>query len=164
MHRGAAEGLGVGFLANGGLHELRAGEVEAAAFGHEDFVAEHGQIRAARDAVAHDGGVLRDAGGGEDGVVSEDAAEVVLVGEYLVLHRQEHAGGVDEVDERQVALEGDALRAEDLLARHRDERAGLHGGVVGDDHARVAGDVADAGNDARAGKRAPLAIHAVRRP
>ena len=38
---------------------------------------------------------------GEDGVVAEDAAEIVLVGKDLVLQRQEHARRVDEIDQRQ---------------------------------------------------------------
>ena len=161
MHRGAAEGFGVSFLTDGGLHKLRAGEVEAAALGHEDLVAEDGQVGAAGDAVAHDGGVLRNARGGDDGVVAEDAAEVVLVRKNLVLHRQEHASGVHQVDQRQVALKGDALRAEELLARHRDKRPRLHRGVVRDDHARMARDVGDAGDDARGRKLAPVEVHAV---
>ena len=44
--------------------------------------------------------------GRDHGVVAEDAAEVVLVREHLVLQRQEHAGGIDEVDERQAVLAG----------------------------------------------------------
>ena len=39
--------------------------------------------------------------GREDGVVAKDAAEVVLVGKDLVLQRQEHAGRIDEIDQRQ---------------------------------------------------------------
>ena len=87
--------------------------------------------------------ILRDALRREDGVVAEDPAEVVLVGEDLVLHRQEDARRVDEVDQRQAVLGRRSLGAEDLLDRHREERAGLHGGVVGDDHDPPAGDRAD---------------------
>ena len=76
----------------------------------------------------------------EDGVVAEDAAEVVVVGEDLVLHREEDARGIDEVDEREVVVRRDLLGAEDFLDRHREERARLHGGVVGDDHHPAAGD------------------------
>ena len=39
--------------------------------------------------------------GGQVGLVEEDPAEVLAVGEHLVLHRQERAAGVDEVDARQ---------------------------------------------------------------
>jgi hypothetical protein len=43
-------------------------------------------------------GHLRDARGGHARLVVEDAPEVVAVGEHLVLHGQEGAAGVDEVD------------------------------------------------------------------
>ena len=102
--------------------------------------------------------------GGEDGVVAEDAAEVVLVGKDLVLQRQEDAGGIDEVDERQAVLHGDALGTEHLLDGHREERAGLHGGVVGDDHHPPAGDRADAGDDAGGGAPPHSRVHVPRGP
>ena len=74
------------------------------------------------------------------------------------------AGGIDQVNERQRAFEGDALRADELLGRLGKERAGLHGGVVGDDHAGNAGDIADARDDAGGGDVAPLLIHFVGGP
>ena len=58
----------------------------------------------------------------------------------------------------------DALGAQHLLARHREERAGLHRGVVGDDHHAAAGDRADAGDDAGRRRAAPLGVHAPRGP
>ncbi len=110
------------------------GEEESAAVGHKDVVAHYRQVSAAGDAHAHDGGDLRNALGRHDGVVAEDAAEVVGVGEDIFLQRQEDAGGIDEIDGRDVIIEGDVLRANDLLGRHREKRAGFHGGVVGDEH------------------------------
>ncbi len=97
-----------------------------------------GQIGAAGDAHAHDRGDLRDAHRGHDGVVAEDAAEIVLVGEDVFLQRQEDAGGVDEVDGRDAVFDGDGLGADDLLGGHGKEGAGLDRGVVGDDHAELA--------------------------
>ena len=164
VHRGAAQRLAVDLLADGGLHQRRTGEIKSAALGHEDLVAEHRQVGPARHAVAHDRGVLRQTGGGDHRVVAKNPAEIVLVGTNLVLHRQEHARRVDQIDERQPALEGDALRTEHLLARHWDERARLHRRVVGDDHHRAARHAADAGDDTRGGKHAPLPVQAVRRP
>ena len=67
-------------------------------------------------------------------LVVEDAAEVLAVGEHVVLQRQERAAGVDEVDARQPVVQRDLLRAQVLLDRHRVVRAALDGGVVGDDH------------------------------
>ena len=55
-------------------------------------------------------------------------------GKDLVLQRQEDAGGIDEVDERQAIFQGDPLGAQHLLAGHREERAGFDRGVVGDHH------------------------------
>ena len=46
----------------------------------------------------------------------------------------------------------------------RKERAGLHGRVVGDDHARNAGDIADARDCAGGGNAAPLFVHFVGGP
>ncbi len=137
VHGRAAEFFGGIFLADGGLDERRSGEEEAAALGHEDVVGHDGQIGAAGHAHAHDGGDLRDAHGGHDGVVAEDAAEVVLVGKDVFLKRQEDTGGVDEVERGDAVLHRDGLRAEDLLRGHGEEGPGFHRGVVGDDHAEA---------------------------
>ena len=90
-------------------------------------------------------------------LVVEDPPEVVAVGEHLVLLGQERAAGVDEVDARQPVLARDLLGAQVLLDRDRVVRAALDGGVVGDDHARPAGDPADAGDDP--GARRIAAVH-----
>ena len=141
------------------------GEVEAAALGHQQLVAQHRQVAAAGDAVAHDGGELRDARGRDDGVVAEDAAEVVLVGEDLVLQRQEDAGA-NRRGRRAAGGSRMAMRwaRSTFLHGHREERAGLHRGVVGDDHAAAGRRRADAGDDAGRGDARPLGIHPVRRP
>ena len=123
------------------------------------MVGHDGEIGAAGDAHAHDGGDLRDAHGGHARVVAEDAAEVVLVGEDVFLKRKEDTGGVDEIEGGEVVLHRDVLGAEDLLGGHGEEGAGLHGGVVGDDHAEAAGDATEAGDDACCGRAAPFGIH-----
>ena len=92
VHGGAAQLFGGVLLPDGGLHQRGSGEKEAAAFGHQHVVGHDREIRAAGDAHAHDGGDLRDAHGGHDGVVAEDAAEVVLIGEDIFLQREEDAG------------------------------------------------------------------------
>ena len=86
-------------------------------------------------------------------LVEEDPAEVLAVGEDLVLQRQERAAGVDEVDARQPVVQGHLLRAQVLLDRHRVVGAALDGRVVGDDHALAAAHAADAGDDPRARAR-----------
>ena len=110
------------------------GKKKPAAFGHQDVIAHHRQIRAARDAHAHDGGDLRNAHGAHHGVVAEDAAEIVGVGKDVFLQRQKNAGGIDQVDRGDVIFDGDILRANHFFRGQREERAGFHRGVVGDDH------------------------------
>ncbi len=164
MHGGAAEVFVADGLADGRFDQRGAGEIQTTALRHEQFVAQDGQVAAAGHAVAEDGRELRHAGRRDDGVVAEDAAEVVLVGKNLVLERQEDAGAVHEVDERQAVFQGDALGAERLLAGHRKEGAGLDRGVVGDDHHGPALDGADPGDDAGRRGAAPVAVHAPGRP
>ncbi len=50
------------------------------------------------------------------------------------------------------------------MARGGEKRAGFHGGVVRDDHARNAGDIADAGDSTGGGDAAPLLVHFVGGP
>ena len=74
---------------------------------------------------------------------------------------QKNAGGIDQIDRRDAILDGDVLRANHFLRGHREERAGLHRGVVGDDHHAAPGDVAEAGNGAGGGRAAPFLVHFV---
>ena len=119
----------------------------------DGLVGHRRHVGAAGGARAHHDGDLRDALRGQVGLVEEDPAEVLAVGEDLVLHRQERAAGVDEVDAGQVVLGGDGLRAQVLLDRDRVVGAALDGRVVGDDHDLAAADPADAGDDAGARAR-----------
>src|SRR3546814_10211144 len=80
-------------------------------------------------------GDLRDAERGQIGLVVENAAEVLLVRKHFVLHRQERATGVDQIQTRQTILARDFLCAQMLLDRDRVVTAALDGGVVADDHA-----------------------------
>ncbi len=121
VHLRAAEFLGGCFLADGGLHERRPGEEKAAAFGHQDVVAHHRQIRAARHAHAHDGGDLRNAHGAHHRVVAEDAAEIVGVGEDVLLQREKNAGGIDQINRGDAIFDGDVLRADHFLRGHREK-------------------------------------------
>ena len=161
VHERAAELLARDLLPDRGLHERRPGEIEPASLGHHKRVAEDRQVSAARDAVAHDRGELRDPLRRDHRVVAEDATEVVGVGKDVLLQRQVDARAVDEVDQRHLRPLGDRLSADDLLAGHRKERAGLHGGVVGDDHRGPSLDRAQGGHDARGRGPAVLAVHPV---
>ena len=152
MHGRAAQFLGGDLLADGRLHQRRAGEEQPAAFGHQHVIAHHRQVAAAGHALAHDGRDLRNAHRRHHRVVAEDAAEVVGVGKDLFLQRQEHAGGIHQVDRRHAILDGDVLRADHLLAVIGKERAGLHGGVVGDDHHQPAVDARQPGDHAGGGR------------
>ncbi len=165
LHDGAAQRLVLDALADRRGDQMRAGEEDrAGALDDMGLVAHDRQIGAAGDARADDRRHLEDAGRRESGVVVEDPAVVLAVGEDLVLHRQEDAGRVDEIDHRQAVLERDLLRPQDLLDAERELRAGLHRGVVGDDHDVATVDPADPGDDAAAGCPAPLGVHAVGRP
>ena len=134
-------------LARGGLHQRRAAEEDRALVPDDDgLVAHRRDVRAARRAGAEHRRDLRDAGAGHPGLVVEDPAEVLAVGEDLVLHRQERAARVDQVQAGQPVLQGHLLGAQVLLHRHRVVRAALDGRVVGDDHALAAADPADPGD------------------
>ncbi len=73
------------------------------------------------------------------GLVVEDAPEIVHVGEDLVLHRQERAARIHQVDAGQAVLQRHLLGAQVLLDRHRIVGAAFDGGVVGDDQTFAAG-------------------------
>ena len=148
MDLGAAELLGRHVLAGRGLHQRRAAEEDRAGPADDHrLVAHRRDVRAAGRARAHHQRDLRDPGRRHPGLVVEDPAEVVAVGEDVGLERQERAAGVDQVDARQPVLERDLLGAEVLLDGHRVVRAALDRRVVGDDHAGRALDPADPGDD-----------------
>ena len=149
MHVTAAEVLGRDDLTGRGLHQRRAAEEDRALVAHDHRLVGHRRdVGAAGGAGAHHAGDLRDAPRGHGGLVEEDPAEVLAVGEDLVLQRQERAAGVDEVDARQVVLRGDRLRAQVLLDRHRVVGAALDRRVVGDDDALATRHPPDAGDHA----------------
>ena len=160
MHLGAAQLFGGVLRANRSLHQRRPGEKQAAAFGHQDVIAHQRQVGAAGHAHAHDGGNLRNAHRRHHRIVAEDAAEVVGVGKDIFLQRQEHAGRIDQVDRRYVIFDGDVLRANHLLRRHREERARLYRGIVHDQHDQAALHASQSGHYAGRRRAAPLLIHA----
>ena len=150
MHVGAAQILGADHLAGGGLHQRGAGQEDGALVAHDDaLVAHRRDVGAAGGAGAHHHGDLGMPAADMLRLVVEDAAEMVAVGEHLVLVRQVGAAAVHQVDAGQPVLQRDLLRAEVLLHGQREVGAALHRGVVGDDHALAPGDAADAGDRCR---------------
>ena len=119
-----------------------------------------GRYRATCYAHSHDGGDLRNSHGGHDGVVAENAAEIVGVGEDVFLQRQENARGIDEIDRGDAVVDGDVLGADDLLGGHREERASFDGGVVHDEHDEAALHTRESGHDACRRCAAPFLVHA----
>ena len=147
---GAAELLGRHLLAGRRLHERRAADEDRPGAADDDRLVRHRRhVGAAGGARAHHDRDLRDALRGHARLVVEDPAEVLAVGEDLVLEREEGPARVDEVEARQVVLLGDLLRAEVLLHREREVRAALHRRVVRDDHAGATLDDPDPRDDAR---------------
>ncbi len=166
MHVPAAQLLGRDDLAGGRLHQRRAAQEDRALVLDDDRLVGHrGHVGAAGGARAHHRGHLRDALRGERGLVEEDPAEVVAVGEDLVLQRQERAAGVDQVDAGQPVGPRHLLGPQVLLDRHRVVGAALDGGVVGHHHALPARHAADAGDQAggRYGVRCPRLRRRTRR-
>ena len=162
MHVGAAKILRADDFACCGLHQRRAAEEDRALLAHDDRFVAHGRhIGAARGARAHHRGDLRDALRRQVGLVEEDAAEMIAIGEDLVLHRQERAAGIDQVDARQPVLPRDLLCAQMLLHGERKIGAALHRRIVRDDDALASGNAADAGDDA--GGRHLVVVEAVGR-
>jgi len=67
--------------------------------------------------------------------------------------QQVGAGGLDQVHERQAVLERELLGALELFQSHRLQCAGFDAGIVDDDHAARAADLADARQQAAAWRR-----------
>ena len=92
-------------------------------------------------------------------MIEEDSPEVIAIGEDAVLHGQEGAAGIHQVDAGQAILERDFLRSKMLLDADGVVGAAFHGRVVGHDHAGLARDLADAGNETRTGN--PVVVELV---
>src|SRR6478735_9761693 len=110
MHDAAAEVLRGDDLTGRGLHERRTAQEDRPLVADDHrLVAHRRYVRTPRRARTEYGGDLRDAVARHPRLVVEDAAEVLLVGEDLVLHREERAAGIDEVDARDAVLGRDLL-------------------------------------------------------
>ena len=144
-------------LADGGLHERRSAQEDRALIADDHrLVAHRGHVCAAGGARTEHGCDLRNALGRHPGLVEEDPPEVVAIGEHLVLHRQERAAGVDQIDAGKPVLQRDLLCAEMLLHGERVVRPALYGRVVAHDHDLAAVDQADARDHAGSGRLSPV--------
>jgi hypothetical protein len=98
MHLGAAQRFRIDDFAGRRLHQRRSAKEDRALFAHDDrFVAHRRHVGAAGGARAHHHRDLRDVRRRQPRLVVEDAAEMLLVREHLVLQRQEGAAGIDQV-------------------------------------------------------------------
>ena len=159
MHVAAAELLGADLLPGRRLDQRRAAEEDRALLADDHgLVAHRRHVGAAGGAGAHHGADLRDAALRHRRLVEEDPAEVLAVGEDLVLHRQEGAAGVDQVDAGQLVVKRDLLGPQVLLDAERVVGAALDRRVVGDDHAAPALDHADSADHAGAGRVAVVEL------
>jgi hypothetical protein len=96
------------------------------------FVSHGRDVGAACCARAHNDSDLGNALRGHGGLVEENTAKVVLVGEDVVLTGQIGASGIDQINTRQAVLLGDFLSSEVLLYGDGVIRSALHSRVVGD--------------------------------
>jgi hypothetical protein len=129
-------------------------------FHNDGFVAHGRHIRTACRAATHHHRDLRQPLGAHIGLVKEDAAKVVAVGEHLVLVGQVSTARVHQVNARQVVLLRNFLRTQMLLHREGVIRAAFHGGVVAHNHAVHTADAADAHDQASA--RCVVVVHVER--
>jgi len=153
------ERLRIDRLSRRPLHQIRPREPhERSALHHEDHVRERGQIRPTGNALAHDGCDLRDPQiPPHERVVIEDPRRPVLSRKHPALIWKIHAGGIDQIDDRDAATHREFLCAQDLGDRLGPPRPGLHGRVVRDHHALAAGDHRDS-RDHTGARRLPLVL------
>ncbi len=116
----AAEFLVGAFLANRGLDERRARQVDAGTAPHQDdVVGKAGQVGATGGGRAVHHGNLRDALRRQAGLVGETASAVYK--DFALVH-QVGATAFHQIDHRQLVLAGDLLGAQGLAQTH-----GRHG-------------------------------------
>lgn len=149
-------------LARCRLHKRRSGKEDSPLFFHDNRHIRHRRhIGATGRARPHHHGNLRDALGAHIGLIKEDPAKVVAIGEHLILLRQVGPARVDKIDTGQLALLSNFLRPQVFLNGHREIGAALHGGIVTDHHDLLALHPANPGNNART--RRGIVIHVMRR-
>ncbi len=152
MHQRAAEFLLRCDLAGRRLEQRRAREEGARAVAHH-----HDEVRHAGHVGAAGGGAaMHDRQHGNARGRQPREPRVMRAAEDEILDaiaQQVGAGGLDQVHERQAVLERELLGALEFFQPHRLQCAGLDAGIVDDDHAARAADLADAGEQSAARRR-----------
>lgn len=156
VHLTTSEVFGRHDLSRGSLDQRRSRKEDVALLVDDDGLIRHGgDVGSSSGAGAHDHGDLGDALGGHAGLVVEDAAEVVAVGEDIGLVGEVGAAGVDHVDAavaslvldlghvfqirvslREIVLLRNGLCAEMLLHGDGVVRSSLDSAIVRNNHAR----------------------------
>src|SRR5262249_26327906 len=81
-----------------------------------------------------------------------------------VLHREKHTGGIDQINDRERAFEGDSLGTNQFLRGLGKEGTCFYSGIIGDNHAGDARNRANASHGTRSWDTAPLFVHLVSSP
>src|SRR5256886_7764026 len=135
VHVRATEGLGVDVLAGRGLHQGRSAEKDPSLVAHDHVLIRHRRhVGAAGGARAVHHPDLRHAERGQRRLVVEDAAEVVAVGEHLILRRQKRPAALHQVHAGEAVCARGPLGAQVVLDCGRGVGGGLGwwGGGGGD--------------------------------
>ena len=93
------------------------------------------------------------------GIVTKDAAEIVLIRKDFILQGQEHTGRINQIDEGKMILQRNTLGPQDLLDGGGKEGTRFDGGIVCDDHEVAVLNLPNAGDDTSGSSSAPLFIH-----
>ena len=150
VHHRAAQFLVGRDFAGGGFQQRRAGEEGFGAAAHHDHVV--GEPRHVGTACGGRPVHHRHHRQSSRRELREVAENRAAVDEALdAVLEQVGAGRFDQVHERQFVLEGEVLRAQQLLAAHVLDRAGVDTRVARHHHRAHAGDVADTRDHAAAG-------------
>src|SRR6476646_7963050 len=138
------------FLAGGCLHQGRTTQEDRARVLYDYCLVRHcGHIRAAGGARTHHHGDLRNAARRHIRLVVENPTEVLSIREDFSLQGQESSTRIDQVDAREVVLQGYLLGTQMLLYCDWVISSALNSGVVCDDQTFLPGDNAYAGDHAR---------------
>ena len=160
MYVRAPQLLGADDFTGGRFYQWRPAEKNRALVFHNNrFVRHGGKVGAAGCARAQHCSNLGNAHGGHTGLVVEGVTEVLAVGKYLFLQRQKGTPGIHQIDAWQAVFLGDGLGAALFLDCQRVVGAAFYGSVVDENHAFLAGDSADTGDNASAGN--VVVIHLV---
>jgi len=162
VHITAAQVFGAHHLTRGGLHQGGATQKDGAlVFDDDGFIAHGRHIGTAGRAAAHHHGNLRNALRTHIGLVEEDAAKVLAVGEHIVLVGQVGTAGIHQINTGQVVLLGNFLCTQMLFDRYGVVGTAFDGGIVAHHHAVHATDPPNARNQACA--RCIVVVHVQRR-